>query len=331
MKCGNTRGLCLVAMGQWTTAEREFRAALQLAEERDDEYYARLIAHNLGTPAGIRGDFGEALRWLSRMLRTIGQRPPVPQEAIAHLNMARCYLYRGDFAACEEHLGSALERCQLFNLVALRGEIFEAHGNLFRELGEVERATEFYERAARAYDEAAINPEQVELLEERALLSLKVGDFATARAQLDRLIQSRPIGKDALRFYAVSLSRARVMSAQGEYEAGLGELTRAVDYFRAQGLYYYEAQACLGLANCELKLGREPEMLDHLRRVLDLALRYDYEYWLQRELTSNPELFVTEEAKEMLCSAPLRLSAIRRGRSRRMPGLRAGRATSCVS
>ena len=27
-KCGNTRGLCLVAMGEWTAAEREFRAAL---------------------------------------------------------------------------------------------------------------------------------------------------------------------------------------------------------------------------------------------------------------------------------------------------------------
>ena len=28
-------------------------------------------------------------------------------------------------------------------------------------------------------------------------------------------------------------------------------------------------------------------MLEHLRRALDLALRYDYEYWLQRELTNN--------------------------------------------
>ena len=300
MKCANTRGLCLVAMGQWTTAEREFRTALQLAELRDDEYYARLIAHNLGTPAGIRGDFGEALLWLSRMLRTDGERPPVPQEAIAHLNMSRCFLYRGDFAACEKHLGSALEQCQLFNLVALRGEIFEAYGNLYRELSEVERATEFYERAARAYGEAGINSEQVELPEERALLSLRAGDLATARAQLDRLIQSRPIDKDELRFYTVSLSRTRVMSAQGEHAAAQVELDNAVNYFRAQGLYYYEAQACLGLAICELKLAREPEMLEHLRRALDLALRYDYEYWLQRELTSNPDLFATEEAAEML-------------------------------
>ena len=75
------------------------------------------------------------------------------------------------------------------------------------------------------------------------------------------------------------------MSAQGEHEAAQIELTNAVKYFRTQGLYYYEAQACLALANCELNLGREPEMLEHLRRALDLALRYDYEYWLQRELT----------------------------------------------
>ncbi len=300
MKCGNTRGLCLVAMGQWTTAEREFRTALQLAEERHDEYYARLIAHNLGTPAGIRGDFGEALRWLSRMLRTDSQRPPVPQEAIAHLNMARCYLYRGEFAACEEHLGKALERCELFSLAALRGEILEAYGNLYRDLGEVERAAEYFERAERAYHQAGINPEVTELLEERGLLSLRAGDLVTARAQLDRLIQLRPIGKDELRYYTASLSRARVMSTQGEYDSARRDLASGANYFRAQGLYYYEAQACMGLAICEWKLAREPEMLEHLRRALDLALRYDYEYWLQRELNCNPELFVTEEAAEIL-------------------------------
>jgi LuxR family transcriptional regulator, maltose regulon positive regulatory protein len=299
-KCGNTRGLCLVAMGQWTAAEREFRAALQSAEERNDEYYMRLIAHNLGTPAGIRGDFGEALRWLGRMLREDRQGAPMPQEAIAHLNMARCYLYRGDFEACEKHLESALDRCQLFNLNSSRGEIFEAFGNLYRERREVERATEFYERAARAYDDAGIGLNRVELLEERALLYLQAGDASTARTLIDRLINSRPVEKGEINFYTASLTRGRVMLAQGEHVAARAELEQALEYFHANGLYYYEAQACLALAACEVKLGDEPQMLTHLRRALELAARYDYEYWLQREVAHDPELFATEEAAELL-------------------------------
>jgi DNA-binding SARP family transcriptional activator len=41
-------------------------------------------------------------------------------------------------------------------------------------------------------------------------------------------------------------------------------------------------------------------MLEPLRRAVDLAARYDYEYWLKREISNNPELFATEEARELL-------------------------------
>ncbi len=311
-KCGNTRGLCLVAMGEWTAAEREFRAALQSAEERNDEHYIRLIAHNLGTPAGMRGDFGEALRWLSRMLRKerAGAKSahgvaavlaaPMPQEAVAHLNMARCYLYRGDFAASETHLDSALERCQLFNLVAARAETFETYGNLYRERGEIERAVEYYGRAARAYDEAGIALTRTELLEERALLSLQTGDFAAAQAQIDRLIGERPREKDELAFFTASLTRGRIMTASGDFAAARQGLTEALDYFHAHGLYYYEAQASAAIALCDLRLGEELELVERLRRAIDLAVRYDYEYWLKRQIAKHPELFALEESLELL-------------------------------
>ncbi len=82
-KCGNTRGLCLVAMGEWTAAEREFRVALQSAEERNDQHHVRLITHNLGLPAMVRGDFGEALHWLRRMLRVDVGEPPIPQKSLS--------------------------------------------------------------------------------------------------------------------------------------------------------------------------------------------------------------------------------------------------------
>jgi len=56
----------------------------------------------------------------------------------------------------------------------------------------------------------------------------------------------------------------------------------------------------MAISSCEHKLAKEPQMLAHLRRAVDLALRYDYEYWLQREVLDNPEMFSTEEAVEIL-------------------------------
>jgi ATP/maltotriose-dependent transcriptional regulator MalT/DNA-binding SARP family transcriptional activator len=302
MKCGNTRGLSLVALGEWTAAEREFRSALQAAEERHDDRYARLIAHNLGTPAGIRGDFGEALRWFNRMLRREPQASPIPQEAVAHLNIARCHIYRGDFESAEKELDSALEHCQLFNLFVVRAESFETYGNLYRERGDVDRSSEYYERATRAYDEAGINLDATELLEERALLSFSVRDFAAARTQIERLLVARSVETNPRAYFTALLTRARIRVAQNELEAAHEELTRAGEYFRGHTLYYYEAQSCMALAQCYLQLQKEPEMMDCLTRAVELAVRYDYDFWLKREVSTNSNLFATEEAAELLPS-----------------------------
>jgi ATP/maltotriose-dependent transcriptional regulator MalT/DNA-binding SARP family transcriptional activator len=299
-KCGNTRGLCLVALGEWTAAELEFRSALQSAESANDEHFIRLITHNLGLPAMTRGDFGEALRWLSRMLRKGRDGAPMPQEAVAHLNMARCYIYRGEFEASEQHLDNALERCQLFNLVAARAETFETYGNLYRERGNIERAIEYYERAARAYDVAGINLNRTELWEEQALLNLQIGDLGAAQVQIDRLISARPIEKDERGFFTASLTRGRLMTARGEYESARADLLKALEYFHGHGLYYYEAQASAAIALCDLYLGKEPDMFDRLKRTIDLAVRYDYDFWLKRQITNHPQLFSGEEALELL-------------------------------
>ncbi len=301
-KCGNTRGLCLVAMGEWTEAEREFRAALQSAQERGDEHYVRLITHNLGTPAGIRGDFGEAMRWYRRLLHDAKNAPPMPQHTYAHLNMARCNLYRGDLAACEEHLERSLESCQLFNQVAQRGEIFEMYGNLYRARTEPARASEFYERAAHAYDEAAIHLERTELWEEQALLALQIGDLREARRLLDQLVAARREARDEMSVMRATLARGRVLLAQGQEEAARADLAPALKYFRAHGLYFNEAQAAMTLAACDHVAGRESEMMEHLRRALDLAARYDYEYWLQGEVARHHALFISTDAAELLPS-----------------------------
>ncbi|HWS87591.1 MAG TPA: BTAD domain-containing putative transcriptional regulator [Pyrinomonadaceae bacterium] len=310
-KCAGTRGLCLMAKGDWAASEREFRAALQGAEDLGDEHYARLMSHNLGLPALIRGDFDEALRWLRRTLQYGGDAPPIPQEAGVHLNIARCHLYRGEFAECEGHLNRSLELAQLFNLSVLQGEVFEAYGNLYREQREVARAVEFYTRAARAYKEAGLDLARRELPEEQAMLSAQDGDLAAARAALDQLVEARAALRNEAALKSAMLARARVMIAQGECDAARAELGIALSYFREHNLHYYEAQASMALAACAMEAGREKDYLEHLRRALELALRYDYEYWLRREVEQNPRLFSPEEARKLLpADLRQRLSAL---------------------
>lgn len=300
IKCGNTRGLCLLAAGDLAEAEREFRLALQLAEEQGDEHHARLIAHNLGLPAMIRGDFGGALRWLRRMLRDSEGTALMPRDATAHLNIARCHLYQGQLEDCEKHLQQALDCCQRFNLSALRGEIFEAYGNLQREAGKLSRAAEFYQRATRAYEEAGIEVTQHELLEEQAMLCWQSGDLATARARIDKLIAARSASGNTPGVFTASLARGRIRLAQGDAATAAEELQTACSHFRQQRLNYYEAQACLALAACATETQQEVAQVEHLRRAIELAIRYDYEYWLKREVSRRPQLFSVPEVVELL-------------------------------
>jgi tetratricopeptide (TPR) repeat protein len=350
-------------MGQWAAAEGAFRAALQLAEERGDDQYVRFLSHNLGLPAMMRGDFSEALRWLRHVVRGEDAHAPLPQEATAYLNIARCHIYRGELDAAERHLDRAHELCRLFNLASVRGEIYETYGNLYRERGDSAHATEFYERAARAYDDAGIEITRRELLEEQALLWLQEGDHASARATIDRLVRDREASGDELGRMTAGLTLGRLLLAQGDAGAARAELERALAYFRAYSLYYYEAQASMALTTCDWLAGREREMFEHLERTLDLAARYDYDYWLRREVAADSRVFAHAEAADLLppdvrahlqavpavpretagvrsarsgispsaCSARWRYSVTRPGRSRRTPGPRSAPATSCAS
>ena len=152
----------------------------------------------------------------------------------------------------------------------------------------------------REYDEAGVNLAQTELLEEQALLSMLVGDLGAARTQIERLIEARPIEKNEIGFHTASLAKVRINIVQGEIEPALSTLQNSLEYFRTHTLYYYEAQASFAAAVCHLRLGNEPAMLEHLRRTVDLAARYDYEYWLRREVLANVPLFALEEATELL-------------------------------
>lgn len=299
LKCANTRGLCFVALGDWTAAENQFRRALELAEAKGSEHYIRLVMHNLALPAGFRGDFGEALRWFKRIFSD-EKSETVPQESIGHLNVARLHLFRGELEDAEKHLERSLEICQIFNLKALRGEIFEAYGNLYREKNDYPHATEFYERAARAYEDAGVNTVNRDLDEERAKFFLLRGDAAKARALLENLLSEREKTKNEFGIKTVTLNLNRAKLAQNETKNLTKETENLIKFFHEQNLNYDEAVASMLLAAIYFADDNRKEMFAPLQRSLDLSARFDYEYWLRGEIKHNPKFFSDEEVNEKL-------------------------------
>jgi LuxR family maltose regulon positive regulatory protein len=300
LKCANTRGLCLIVLGKWAEAEQQFRVALELAEKLANEHYIRLVTHNLALAPGFRGDFGEALRWFKRIFRDDQPDKQLPQEAIGHLNVARLHLYRGEFDETENHLNRALELCQLYNLRFLRGEIFEAYANFYREKNDFAHADEFYERALAAYDEAEIDVASKELNEERAVFYRLRGDLAKARSLLESLIRSRKKSGNELGVRTAMLRLAQVDLAEGKTEGLDNTIAELLDFFSTQNHHYDEALAAMLLAETYFAQGRQKEMVVAARRALDLSARFDYEYWLRREIRRSPAIFGSEEIFERL-------------------------------
>jgi len=300
IKCANTRGLCLIVQGEWVDAERQFRVALDAAERQRNERYIRLVTHNLALAPGFRGDFGEALRWFRRIFRDGAAEKQLPQEAIGHLNVARLHLYRGEFEETETHLERALELCQLYNMRSLRGEIFEAYANFYRERQDLTRAEEYYERAAGSYEEAEIDISTRELDEERAVFYAIRGDLVRARMLLERLVEARRGRGDKAAVNTAMMRLLQLDLIERRAEGTVEKIEKILEFFKGQGQYYYEAVSSVMLAEALDLAGRAREVVDPVRRALDLSARYDYDYWLRGEIRRNPNIFGIEEIAERL-------------------------------
>ena len=300
LKSANTRGLCMISEGKWIEAEQHFRFALELAEQQGNRHYQRLIMHNLALPPGFRGDFGEALRWFRRIFSSSDGAKQLPQEAIGHLNVARLHLYRGEFDETARNLERSLEICQLFNMRMLRPEIFEAYGNYYRDIDDIAHAEEFYERAAKAYDEVEIDPTTKELNEERARMQIRLGNLRRARALLESLVEVRSARGNSAGTMTARLGLCHIDLLEQKLD-GLAERVKELHQnFHDANHYYDEALAALLLAEVMFAEGREAEAAGSVSRVLDLSARYDYDFWLKREIRKTPALFAIEEIAERL-------------------------------
>lgn len=305
-RCYNTIGLCCFKSGQSERAIENWQAALKEAREAGDDRFARIALHNLGLPYSIEGDFNEAIRWLGQMIdhrnpaasnasedareASGGDPVPFPQEAIAHLNIARLEIVQGKLDQAESHLGFALERCQMFNLKSWMGDTLEAFGNLYRERGDYNRALDFYAEAARAYSDAGISLSDRELLDEKATLYLRMGDLVAAAHEAEEDFHGRANGTPSERSTTL-ITRGRIQTSAGQPVEAEATLIEAATIAADNRLRYNEARAALSLALLYWELGRSEEALARLRRAVELAVRYDYSYLFSVQAAASPSLF----------------------------------------
>jgi DNA-binding SARP family transcriptional activator len=214
--------------------------------------------------------------------------------------VARLHLYRGEFEDTEKHLSRSLELCQLYNLRFLRGEVFEAYANFYREKGDFAHAEEFYERAANAYDEAEIDITSKELNEERATFFQLRGELPKARALLDALVAARERQGNEHGVRTARLRRYQIDLAEGNLEGLDVHLRELLDYFSRHNNYYDEALTAMLMAETYLVQGNTKAMIESVRRALDLSNRFDYDYWLLREIRRNPAIFGHEDIADRL-------------------------------
>lgn len=301
-RCYNTIGLCSFASrGGAERAIENWQAALAEAREAGDDRFARIVLHNLGLPYSMEGDFNEALRWLSQMIdgrtnaaaaerHSVDDQVPFPQEAIAHLNIARLRIVQGKLDEAESHLGLALDRCQLFNLRTAAAETLETFGNLYRERGDYNRALEFYDEAARGYRDAGVLLTDRELLDERAALYLQMGDTSAAEQEADEYFRARSGGSPSERSTAL-ITRGRIHMAVGRTAEAEAALAEAAAIAGENRLRYNEARALVSLSLLSWDAEKRTDAIAQLGRAVELAVRYDYSYLLSSKAAASPRLF----------------------------------------
>ena len=298
-RCFNIIGLCRLTSYDTSGAIECWRSALAEARRAGDDRFARIVLHNLGLPYSMEGDLNEAIHWISQMIEKRGSdkgesgtqtQAPFPQEAIAHLNLARLKMQQGRLDESEPHLELALERCRMFNLNTLKVETLEGFGNLYRERGDYSRSLNFYGEAERAYRQAGLSLTDRELLDERAILYMQMGKLQAAERDASTYYEARNGGSPPERVTAL-ITRGRIEMTGGRTIPAEGSLVEAAQLAQSSNLRYFEARAATSLARLYWDSDRSEMAFEQLSRAVDLSLRYDYSYWLSREAAQSPALF----------------------------------------
>ena len=252
-----------------------WQEALGLAREAGDDRLIRMIAHNLGLPHALAGDFDRA----SECFRILTGSPEAslgPEQGAACLNLARIETLRGEYASAAKLLEDAREIASRLHLAALSADVLEAEGTLRREGGDLDGARECYGLARARFTELGLRDVLDGLAEEEAILAARRGELDEAEAQAARLVESRRKTADAEGLASSLLALGEIRVRAGRAAKAVEPLAESTRAFRDLRRAYQECVADLYLALAAHRAGKPERARTAAKRALHLCATHDY-------------------------------------------------------
>jgi len=271
----NTLSIIRTREERHTEAVAGWQEALTLAREAGDERLIRMIAHNLGLPHALFGDFARASECF-RILTGSDDGSLGPEHGAACLNLARIETLRGEHASAAKLLEDAREIASRLHLSALSADVLEAEGTLRREGGDLEGAHECYALARARFTELGQHEILESLAEEEAILAARRGEFAEAEAVVLGLVESRRKASDREGLASSLLALGEIRVRAGRPAKALEPLHESAGAFRELRRAYQECLAYLYLALATHRTAKPERARGAARRALLLSAGHDY-------------------------------------------------------
>ncbi len=252
-----------------------WQEALALARQAADDHLILMIAHNLGLPHAVVGDFRGASECFA--ILTSPDNPRLgPEEGAAYLNLARIATLRGDYPRASLLLGDAREIAQKWRLQGLLADVLEEEGNLCRERGDLEAAGARYARARALLTELGRLDLLDGLSEEEAILAARRGHHGEAERLAEGAAERRRTAGDAEGAASALLALGEVRVRARAAARAARTLAEAAAFFSSTGRAYHECVARLWLALARHQERDRHRAVAQALRALEIAERHDY-------------------------------------------------------
>lgn len=271
----NTLSIILYRQNRHAEALERWQEALVRARQAGDDHLILMIAHNLGLPHAVTGDFRRAEECF-RIL-TSPENPRVgPEEGAAYLNLARIATLRSEYERAAALLGDAREIAHKWRLRALTADVLEAEGTLLRETDDPAGARERYARARAILTELGRVELLDDLAEEEAILAARAGEHDKARSLASRSLERHRQAGNTEGIASSLLALGEILARSGDPAAATEHLAESASLFRSLGQAYQLCIADLWLALVCQRRKRRRQAEGAAAEALQLASRFDY-------------------------------------------------------